>query len=325
MININKKSYIYIFCIVINFLLLILILINFNFLNTYNIYKDNLSVFITKIQNSNEAVSTINVGQTINKENANKVLPEEINNLSKVNLSISNFKSDKNYANIFNSLNIGVKNNILMYKQILSIINNPECIDINTSIKNVTKYKNSCNYYYSKVKSNNKCFSLPAGSLVLINNTSTYVCTVVNSRKNINIINNEISDFENKLEDAFEKFNSIKANLNYYAECSRKKTITYNTAILKVQKNIDTFSNFLYTFSEINVPSDKFDTYNAFEKILNDYNSYVSSFIYALKKEKAIASSSNPSSDYSYLYADTNKKFSEMNKALSSFKENFIP
>ncbi|MDF2503462.1 hypothetical protein [Clostridium sp.] len=320
----NKKKIIILSAaITFNIFLLIFIVFNLFTLNQYNKYKKQLVTYIGTIYKINSNVSIINNGQTIDIEKAKDKLPYVINSLIKVNLELENYNSDPRYKSSFSSLKLGLDNNILMYKQLFSIVNNPEAMDINTSMKNVINYKNNCENYYSSIGSNDKSFGLPKDSTILISNTSSYVSDLIKVKKDRDISNTQNMEFQNNLTDILTKFNSIKADLSYYSDSARKNTISYDNAIAKVQDNKYRFSSVTQQFSQINVPSNQIKIYTSFKNVFDDYNSYVDSFCSALKNEKVAANSKDSLLDASLLYKDANNKYTIMSKDFNALKDNF--
>ncbi|AGK99164.1 hypothetical protein [Clostridium pasteurianum] len=303
--------------------LLIFIFFNLSTLNEYNKYRKQLGTYIQNISTINSNVSPISNGQTIDIEQAKDKLPFVINSLIKVNKNLESYNSDSRYKAAFDSLKSGLDNNILMYKQLLSIVNNLESTDIGSSMQNVIKYKNNCDKYYASIKSSNKVFSLPKDSTTLINNASSYVGNFIKIKKDRDILNTQNMEFENNLNGILTKFNSIKVNLSYYAESARKNSISYDSALAKVQNNEDNFNEILQEFSQINVPQNQIKLYSSFNSLFNDYNAYVNSFSSALKKEKASSKSQDNSLNLSDLYKDSNNKYDTMNKDYSTLKNDF--
>ena len=312
----KKKLVILSAVITFNIFLLVFIFFNLFTLNEYNKSKKQLGTYISNIYKINTNVASINTGQTIDIEKAKDKLPFVINSLIKVNKELENYKGDSRYQVTFNSLKSGLDNNILMYKQLLSIANNPESTDINSSIKNVVKYKDICNNYYSAIKSGDRYFGLPKASTILIDNSCNYVSNSIKMKKDNDILNTQNMEFQNNLNDILEKFNSVKTDLSYYANSARKNTISYDSAIAKVQNNKDSFNAVMQQFSQINVPADQIKLYISFKNVLDDYNAYIDSFSSALTKEKA----SPKSQDFSSLYKDANNKYTIMNKDLNTLK-----
>lgn len=306
-----------------NIFLLIFIFFNISTLSKYNKSKYQLNTYIKNINIINSQTGSINEGQTIDIEKAKDKLPSVINSLIKINKNLENYDADSRYKYTFDSLKSGLDNNILMYKQLLSIFNNLESNDINNSIQNFINYKNNCIKYYGYIKSNHKFFSLSKDSTVFINNSYNYILNFTRIKNDKDILNTQNMEFENNINDILAKFNSVRVNLYYYAESARKNSISYDNAIVKVQNNKDKFNNILEQFSQINVPQNQIEVYRNFNKVLNDYNTYINSFSSALKKEKYISESKNSSLDISDLYKDSDTKYNIMNKNFNNLKNNF--
>jgi hypothetical protein len=309
----------------ITFTIFILFFMIFNILvlSKYYKYKSQIITYVQNINKINDIADSIVNGQTINVISAKKLLPEAINSLTNLNTNIKNYPVENKYKNIFLNLSNGVNYNILMYKQLLAIVNNPDATDINSSLNNITAYKNSCNTYYTNIKSTTNSFSLPKQNDILVTNTSTFVSALINAKKNQAIINTQNLEFENNLQDIFSKFTTIKCNLYYYVECARKNQMSYSDVIGKALKNENNFNDLTEQFSEVNVPENNVSIYTSFKKVLDDYNAYLKSFISAVKQEQSEVSNSDDQTDFSNLYKVSNSKLVLMNKDFSLLKDNF--
>lgn len=324
MVKIFKKQYaIYVFVILCNLLLLLFIGFSLYTLNTYNLHRYKLTNYVSNIDKANLVAFYLNNGQTMNLEKMKKSFPEAITELSKLENSLENEKIDASYKPVFNNLKLGLKNNILIYRELLSILNNLDSPDILNSMETVLSYEKNCNYFYSNIKSKDKYFSLPVENVNNINSTYNYLEELSQSKKNAAIANTQKLEFGNNMTTILENFNSIKVNLNYYVESSRKKVISYDTAISKVQKNKDELNNLLVLFSSMNVPADGVTIYSSFKDILSAYNTYIDTFSSALTKEKSEMSNSNNVSNTSTLFTEANKKFNTLNDEYNNFKEAF--
>lgn len=306
-----------------NIFLIIFIFFNLFTLNEYYSSRKQLSTYISTIYKINTNVAAINNGQTIDIEKAKDTLPSVINSLINVNKELENYNGNFRYKVTFNSLKSGLDNNILMYKQLLTILNNLESTDINSSMKNVIMYKNNCDKYYSSIRSSNRSFGLPKDSTILTTNASAYVSNFITLKKDTDISNTQNMEFVNNLNNILKNFNSIKVDLSYYAKSARENAISYDSAVAKVQINKDNFNNLMQQFSQINVPVSQIKIYINFKNVFDDYNSYLDSFSSALNKENESSKSQDNSSDFSSLYKDANNKYTIMNKDFNSLKNDF--
>lgn len=292
-------------------------------LNQYYKYRNQLSTYVNKINKINEVNHSIINGQTIDVNNAKSFLPKAINSLAYLNTDIKNYHTDNKYNDVFINLSNGLSFNTLMYKQLLSIINNPNSSDVNISLKNLIVYKNKCNSFYNKIQSQNNSFRLPKQNDTLLNNTSNYISLLANKKKDDEIVSTQNLEFQNNLQNVLDKFSTIKCNLYYYVECARENKMTYSDVLSKDTKNQNSLNDLIEEFSAINIPEDKISIYNDFKKVLDDYNSYLKSFALSVKKEEKQISNSDDNSDLSDLYKDCNSKLTNMNKDFSSLKDNF--
>lgn len=320
MLDKKKKKILFLSC-VISFFVFVLIFLCFDFfvLYDYNKYGNALRTYISEINEINHGAAKIINNQSIDTKSSKIVLPKAITSLSKMNSDIEKYNVNDKYKSTFNYLNKGLNFNILMYKQLLAIINNPDSPDITTSINNVKIYKNSCNNFYRNIKSKDYTFGLPKESTTLVNNSLTMVSSILRIKRDNTILNTANLEFENSSEDIISKFSRIKCNLYYYAECARKNTMSYDIALGKVTGNQDAFNDLKEQFSGITIPENKVSTYRNLKKVLDDYDSYLNSFITAIKKEKKAASDYS-SNDFADLYKDANSKLSLMNRDFTLLK-----
>lgn len=322
MIKLSKKQLsIYIFVILCNLVLLFFICFSIYTLNAYNFHKNRLNVYVSSINKINLSAFSSNNGQSIDLDSMKKKFPETITALSKLENNLEQEHISDKYKSVFSSLKLGLKNNILMYKNLFSIINNLEATDVFSSMNTVMNYEKNCNYYYSNIKSPEKCFSLPAESTNNIKNTYSYVAELSRFKKNTAIANTEKLEFENNINIMLENFNSVKVNLNYYAESARKKTMSYDNAISKTLQIKNRLNNLMILCSGINVPAESVEIYSSFKNVLSGYADYVDTFYSALIKEKSNFLNLNNASDYSALFKTADKKFEAVNETYEKFKK----
>lgn len=295
---------------------------NLYVLNKYSKSRNTVSTYVKQILNINSATATIIKGQIIDTKAAKLALPKTITSLTKLNSEIKSYSAEDKYKSTFNYLNEGLNYNILMYKQLLAIINNPNSPDISTSVNNIVKYKNSSNIYYNNIKSKDSIFSLPNATNTLVDNASNMVASFLMAKKETTILNTENLEFDNNLQDIISKFSKIKCYFYYYVECARKNTMSYDAAIGKVTKNQDDFNDLKEELSGITIPENKISEYSSLKKVLDDYNFYINSFLTAINKEKK-ETSDNSSKDFSNLYKDANSKLNLMNRDFTSLKSKF--
>ncbi|MDD3224083.1 MAG: hypothetical protein PHX70_05150 [Clostridium sp.] len=318
----KKSKYIVRGCIVLIILTIFIIAFGLFILNKNNGYKNELSSFVSSITKINENTCSIISGHTINSKTALNLLPKTINSLSKVNNDISACKvNDKNKYGL-ESLKNGIKYNILMYKQLLSLIKNPYASDAEISVKNLYKYKNSCDSYYENIKSKDNHFILPYKNTIIIHNCENLISNLMIANKEKEILNTQNIEFQNELQNILSDFKNTKCDLSYYAKSARANKISYDNAISKVDENTDKFNNLQQQFAQISVPKNNLKIYSMFKTILEDYDSYLKSFTKALISEKSSAYSEGEI-DYSSIYKDSNKKLSKMNKDFAVLVKNY--
>lgn len=318
----KKSSYIVKSCTILIVLTVFIIAFGIFMLNKYNVYKNQLNSFVSSINEINENACSIISGHTINSKTALNILPKTINSLSKVENDISTSKvNDKNKYALKNLKN-GIYYNILMYKQLLSLIKNPYASDASISIKNLYKYKNSCNSYYENIKSKDDYFALPYKNTIVIHNSENLISNLIIASKENEILNTQNMEFQNELQNILSSFKKAKCDLSYYAKSARSNKISYASATSKTNETANKLIDVQQQFAQISVPKNNLKIYNMFKTVLDDYDSYLKSFQKALNSEKSSAYSEDEI-DYSSLYKDSDKKLSTMNKDFNMLLKNY--
>jgi hypothetical protein len=280
-----------------------------------------LSSFVSDIQHFNSCTSKIVSGQTIDKKEAILMLPQTINSLKTIYKGTLNLKTDKKYQLYFNNLRLGINNNIDIYTNMMYVINNPMGKDVPYVMTNIKKQIILCNSHYSTIKLKNGDFKLPKNVNLFISSLNNYVESfVINSKQN-EVVNITNSQYEDSIFNFWSSFNSIKTNLNYYAELARKNKISYDNAIGKAQQNLDSFNKLEQTFSKISVPEDNYEAFTEMNNILSMYGSYVNEFIIALNKENENIKNNN--FDYNSIYTVSNKKYNDMINAIKNYDNKY--
>lgn len=300
------------------FLTIFIIYSLFN-LSKYTSTEKKLVEITNEITKVNERSTSLNSKELDSKQTGKDIkkisdsLSMEVNRLARLNIE------DKYKTLVFNLKN-GIKNNIMLYKQLEACANNPDAPDIDNSMKSLNTYRDLSNKYYSKIIINKKKFSLPDNTLKFVDSFETYFSIRKRDKADKNFQLSISNDFDTIMDTTCRKFNLIRTDFSDYAVKARKKIITYDYAFDKINKNDAEFASLKNDFQNISVPADKLDVYRAFSLVLNDYSSYINYFVSALTYESKL-NDNDSSSSYSTsdIYKQPKSAFNKTSKDYNSF------
>ncbi|MCD2347491.1 hypothetical protein [Clostridium guangxiense] len=292
-------------------------------LNKYTSSEKAIVTITDEIKKANEKSASLNSKELDSKQTGKDIkkistaLTKEASKLSKLSIN------DKYKTLIFNLKN-GIKNNILLYKQLEACANNPDAPDIDASMNSLNTYKNLSTKYYSKITINNEKFSLPDNTLKFIDSFQTYFTIRKRNKTDKNFSLSMSSDFDNTMDAICTQFNLIRTDFSDYATKTRKKIISYDYAFDKINKNDAEFINLENNFQNLSVPSNRIDIYKDFNLVLNDYVSYINNFISALNYESNLKDASVSSSDINDIYKEAKDAFKKTTKDYNTFEKKYI-
>ncbi|WP_125153974.1 hypothetical protein [Clostridium rectalis] len=316
----NKKIFIHMGIIFI--VIVPLFLLYFWFCNSpIKKYEYNLKTSIRKVNSINNDISPLIKGQTIDTDNCKKNIPKKISSLIAIKNDLNKTKAPEKYALTQENFLLGLDNNIHIYEQILGIVNNPQAKDISNSCKNLKMYNKHCINYYSLCKINNVKINFKEDYLNYLNTCIKYSGELENTQKSGEIKQSQYRTFIDNMDEVLSCFLEIKIDMNETKCNIKNNSISYDNILSKVDNMKTEFEDILYKFSKITVPSEAISCYTLFSKTLDNYNSYIQNFRYAITTEKN--SSSNKSKTVDALYNETNLNYKIMdtnyNKFLTSY------
>lgn len=287
-------------------------------LNKYSSTEKMLVDITNEITKTNKESNSLNSKQLDSKQTGRDIekisasLSEDANKLAKLNI-------EDRYKTLVSNLKNGIKNNILLYKQLEACTINPDAPDIDTSIKSLNTYANLSNKYYSKIIINKKKFSLPDSTLKFVDSFETYFTIRKRNNADKNFQLSISNDFDNSINNICNQFNLIRTDFSDYAVKARKKLITYDYAFDKINKNDTEFSNLKNNFQSLSIPSDRIDVYKDFNLVLDDYSSYINYFISALNYESNSSDSDSSSYSINDVYKQSKNAFNKTSKDYKTF------
>ena len=293
----------------------------YSFINkVYSSYKTTLITNINGINDVNKNISQFNSNQTIDIDYAKKQLPKIINALSVFRDNLLNSRPTTKYKKDNDNLKSGLDKNLLIYKQTLSILNNPSENDVETSMENLKAFRNDCINFYSLIDVDNASISLPKISLSFIDNVLDYSDTAVMVKKETDIKSRQNQEFINNIDELSTDFLNAKTNLYSYIIKVRKKEMSYNNLSTLIDDDFSKLSKVQSIFSILTVPTSAIPTYESFKVLLNNYENYLSDFKLAMTSENSKTSNESLSpKTLSSLYKSSTKLFSVVESSYANY------
>ncbi|MFL0249149.1 hypothetical protein ACJDT4_01845 [Clostridium neuense] len=321
--SIKPKTLLYILPILAIVFLTIFIVYSLFNVNKYTSSEKAIEGITKEITKLNEASSNLNSKELDSKQTGKDIgkisasLTAEANKLSKLSIN------DK-YKMVVSDLKNGIKNNILLYKQLQSCVNNPDAPDIDTAMTSLNTYRDLSTKYYSKITINNKKFSLPSATLKFIDAFQTYFSVRKRTKIDKSFQASMSSDFDITMDNVCDQFKLIMTDFSDYATKARKKIISYDYAFDKISKNDAEFVNLKNNFQNISVPSGRLESYKAFNLVLNDYISYMNYFTSALNYEANLKDNDSASYKVNDIYSQSKDAFKKVDTDYKNFEKKYI-
>lgn len=288
---------------------------------SYSSYEGTIKAYVTKIDN----INNIDFKKDLNTETISplvKTLDEKISSLSKIKGQIVTLNPTEKYKGSQQSLLSGIDTNILIYKQIQGILNNPKGSDLENSAKSLANYRDKTKSSYNGAQILSK--------IGLTDSLSAFIEKIIgfsneNSRvnKDNEIKTSQREDFINSVSDVINKFINVKKD--FYADAYNIRNAKGNLAdvLVSISSNKDSFKAVKSSFSKISVPaSDAYKTYTSLKNLLNSYDSYLQSISFSVNTEiTRMQSSSSPlsSSEIDSIYKESKTAYSLISKNYNSF------
>jgi hypothetical protein len=292
----------------------------------YDSYEATIVKDINSINEINKNMEQFfNSDGTIDIEYSNKQLPSVIVELTKLRDNLANYQPISKYKKDHENLKLGLDNNLLIYRQSLAILKDPSGPSVDEFSASLKTYRNDCMNYYSLIDINNIKIELPKTSLTFIDNVLNDSYMAIRLQKEEDIKYKQIEEFISDIGTISKSFSDIK--INYYSSVLnvRKKNMSYDELLLLVDDNITKLSNVKNAFKNLSIPSAAMPTYEAFNPLLDMYESYLSDFKLSLTSEKIQdLSSAVVTSTSDALYTSSNVKYSELDNSYNTFNKIFL-
>lgn len=292
----------------------------------YDSYEATIVKDINGINEINKNMEQFFISNgTVDIEYAIKQLPSVITDLTKLRDNLANYQPTLKYKKDHENLKLGLDNNLLIYRQSLAILEDPSgpsVEDFNASLKT---YRNDCMNYYSLIDINNIKIELPKTSLTFIDNVLNDSYMAIRLQKEDNIKYKQIQEFISNVDAISNSFSDIKINYYSYVLKVRNKDMSYDELLLLVDANITKLSNVKTAFKSLSIPPSTKPTYDAFNPLLDMYESYLNDFKLSLTGEKIQdLSSVVVTSTADALYTSSNERYGKLENSYNMFIKIFL-
>jgi hypothetical protein len=298
-------------------------------------YEKTIKTKITDIGQTNKKTSLLMKGASIDTELVKKDLPQYINKLTDIRDSLKDLTPSNTHKQSQIYIEEGLQNNILLYRQIHSIVQNPNSKDISSTLNDLKNYNDEMINNYTLYQNRSFDILLPKEARDFIAKSSNYVNELVKIQKETDVKVRYIMDFAEKLDSVINKFIPIKTDFGTSLQKVRAGSGNFDDVLIQIDDAKAKFNNLKGDFSSSKPPKDSKESntiYNSFGKILEDYSLFLNELRFAVSTEKAKAKGKPLSNEeLKNIYLTSNTKFGELStkydnflKAYSEFKSNNI-
>jgi hypothetical protein len=290
-------------------------------------YESNVKAHINTITSENQKVSSFIKSGIIDSSNSSNII-KGLNDITAAFNTIKNsleseVPTDKYKASHQNLID-GLNNNILVYKQIASMLQSLNSTDLDKSLTDLDKYKAETVKNYSLFSVNNLKVSLPKESDTFINSAIKYISEISKSNKDLAIKSAQNLEFSDKLDSIIAKFLPLKVDFSLQLQKARTKEITYDALLASIDEYKANYLSIKKDFTTIIVPSksDAVKIHTSFSNILTSYNLYLQELSFAVSNEKNKANESKtPLSEETLksLYSSANSKYLTLDNDYATF------
>lgn len=302
---------------------------------SFSSYEKTIKSTISDIGQANKKTSAFIKGASIDTELIKKDLSTHINKLTEIRDSLRELTPSNTHKQSQVYLEEGLQSNILLYRQILSIIQNPNSRDIANTLNELKKYNDEMLNSYTSYQNISFDILLPKETRDFISKCTTYVNELVKLQSESDIRVSYIMDFTEKLDSVINKFIPIKTDFGPSLQKARTNGGNLNNVLSQIDDTSDKFKSLKNDFTVAKPPKDSKEAntiYNSFSRILEDYSLFLNELRFAVSTEREKAKTNPPTSEeLKGIYSVANAKFADLSvkydnflKAYSEFKSNNI-
>ncbi|MEW8956727.1 hypothetical protein, partial [Clostridium sp.] len=272
--------------------------------------------YINNINSLNENILTLSNISSNNEELKSK-LSYAGEYLSELKNSLVSYKSDSELKEILEN---GIEQNLLFYRQLLGILNNPKGKDIDNSISSLLEYGQKTSEYYDKFSSPKILFTSHGNSFM--KNFEKDLHKEILTIKEEENLKSEHKDFLLVFEGIIETFFDNNKEYSYLIEKCQDNILEFEDILKDVDKTaalIDDLNLKLYSLS---YPSSGLESFDSFNETLTLYSSYIKEVRKAVYSEMS-SSKKLSTSDIDKLYTEVKSMESQLKDSVAVFEKNF--
>lgn len=310
-------------------LALLLFFLSYKVFNHFTVSRSekNISNIIEKILDVNKESSEFMVINDIDVEKALKSIPIMKENMYKIVESIdySNKNLSDNDKKVYSHIYKGTQQNLLIFDQLIAILNNPTGKDILIACDDLKAYVENANNHYANLIVQNKPFSIGQPLSKFIDGSINYCINKLNSKKNEEIKENQLSKFGVSFNELQISFQRIKINFYSKALDCRNNKISYELVIRDINDTITKVDIIKKLLKEMSIPNNVLYIYEGLLNTVDTYSEYLIDIKYAMATEKVLVDKKDKSKvDLDSLYNTANNTYNNVDILYDKFMKEYV-
>ncbi len=241
-------------------------------------YEKSIKSYITKINKINEDINTYSANRNLNLDKINATMNKEvIDNLIQYKNEVTKLNPPEKYKDKQKYLKEGLENNIMIYKQCISIVNNPNNIGLDKAIDSLKKYRENTESNYELVKDKSFNIEFPSTLNSFIDMVMDFANTSIEKQKEEKVKESQNLQFKNSLELAKQKFEDLLSKNNYDENIKRIRegNRVFEPVLNSINKDLEDLSNIKISLSDISIPEKGKAPFDSLHSLLKDYELYL--------------------------------------------------
>ncbi|OPJ61414.1 hypothetical protein [Clostridium oryzae] len=297
-----------------------------------NSYENDMKDILSSINSENKRTSNLTDGNSIKTKLAKKELPKIISSLENTRDKFDKISSTDEFKVTHKLFSEGIDSNILMYRQIIAILENPNSADISKAVKSFTKAEDTTENRYSQYNLGGTSISLLEDSSDFLKAFEYYANQLVKIKNDSDIISSKVSDFTASTDKIISKFIKYKTNFSIQLADARSSS-NFNGLIKTASDYKEQCDELEKQFLNISVPDNCAKVQKSLVDIFDSYDNYIDNFIFAVKDEKSRTENNNKKlskkqiSDIYFTsknnYMDIDEKYSNFIKEYTNLKNSY--
>lgn len=262
------------------------------------------------------AITNINLENTLNindisSKNYIESLEKKVIDMKNISTTVESLKTSTDYSSFLDRIKSGIDNNILLYNQLIAILNSPDSLDIYNSYENVDSLKNQCEETYLWCRDNDIPVYLTKENNDYLHNILLYINQLIKFNRDIDIKTSQKNDFIISVDRVNRNFNPLTEDLFSIIEAIKKDNRDITVLISDVHskiKNLEILQDELYL---IPIPENGRPVFDSLENTLDLYKTYINTMLKALSAEK---------SNNNLIYQEAQSQYDDVITSLEQFQ-----